>query len=79
MKAMAEALAPMTLDSWEPQPDSIAPDKSLRVARTGALSLRCPVQDAVDYWKTPDEQAQEESVTGESGFAPAQDGHNVDT
>jgi hypothetical protein len=33
----------------------------------------------VDYWSTPEEQAQEESVTGESGFAPAQDVHNVDT
>jgi hypothetical protein len=49
MKVMAEALAPMSLDSWEPQPDSLAPDKSLRVAHLAALSRRCPVQDAVDY------------------------------
>jgi hypothetical protein len=40
---------------------------------------RCPIQDANDYWKSPEEQAQEESVTGEQGFAPAQDVHNVDT
>jgi hypothetical protein len=79
MKAMAEALAPMTLDSWEPQPDSIAPEKSQRIARTAALSRRCPIQDAVDYWSSPEEQAQEESVTGTSGFAPAQDVHNIDT
>jgi hypothetical protein len=78
-KAMAEALVPMSLDSWEPQPDSVAPEKSQRIARTAALSRRCPIQDAVDYWKSPEEQTQEESVTGESGFAPAQDVHNVDT
>jgi hypothetical protein len=76
---MAEALAPMSLDSWEPQPDSEAPDKSFRIACTAALSRRCPIQDANDYWKSPEEQAQEESVTGEQGFAPAQDVHNVDT
>jgi hypothetical protein len=79
MKAMAEALAPMSLDSWEPQPDSVAPEKSQRVARTAALTRRCPIQDAVDYLKTPEEQAHEESVTGLTGFAPAQDVHNVDT
>jgi hypothetical protein len=37
------------------------------------------IQDAVDYWSTPEEQAREESVTGTSGFAPAQNVHNVDT
>jgi hypothetical protein len=79
MEAMAEALAPMSLDSWETQPDSVAPEKSQRIARTAALSRRCPIQDAVDYWSSPEEQAQEESVTGQTGFAPAQDGHNVDT
>jgi uncharacterized protein (DUF2384 family) len=79
MKVMAEALTPMSLDSWEPQPDSLAPDKSQRVARIAALSRRCPVQDAVDYWNSPEEQAQEESLTGQAGFAPAQDRHNVDT
>jgi hypothetical protein len=35
--------------------------------------------DALDYWTTPQEQAQEESVREQYGFAPAQDGHNVDT
>jgi hypothetical protein len=79
MKVMAEALAPMSLDSWEPQPDSVAPEKSQRIARTAALSRRCPTQDAVDYWSTPEEQAQEESVTVEQGFAPTQDVHNGDT
>jgi hypothetical protein len=79
MKAMAAALAPMELDAWEPQPDSVAPEKSQRVARLAALSRRCPIQDANDYWKSPEEQAQEECDTGEHGFAPAQDVHNVDT
>jgi hypothetical protein len=78
MKEMEDALAPMSLDSWEPQPDSIAPEKSQRIARTAALSRKCPIQDAVDYWSTPEEQTREESVTGTSGFAPAQDVHNVD-
>jgi hypothetical protein len=79
VKAMADALVSMSLDSWEPQPDSIAPEKSQQIARTAALSRKCPIQDAVDYWSSPEEQAQEESVTGEQGFAPAQDSHNVDT
>jgi hypothetical protein len=79
MKSMTEALRLMTLSSWEPQPDSTAPDKSQRVARLAALSRRCPVQDAVDYWSSPEEQAQEECGTGQAGFAPAQDVHNVDT
>jgi hypothetical protein len=79
MKVMAEALAPMVLDSWEPQPDSVAPEKSQRLARLAALSRRCPIMDALDYWKSPEEQAQEECATGEQGFAPAQDVHNVDT
>jgi hypothetical protein len=79
LQAMAEALAEMSLDSWEPQPDSVAPERSQRIARTAALSRRCPIQDANDYWSTPEEQAQEESVTDEQGVAPAQDRHNVDT
>jgi hypothetical protein len=79
MVHMVAALAPMSCESWEPQPDSVAPEKSQRVARIAALSRRCPVQDAVDYWRSLEEQAQEECVTGQSGFAPAQDVHNVDT
>jgi hypothetical protein len=65
MKVMAEALAEMSLDSWEPQPDSVAPEKSQRIARTAALPRRCPIQDPNDYSSSPEEQAQEESVTGE--------------
>jgi hypothetical protein len=79
MKSMSEALSSMIRDTLEPQPDSLAPDKSQRVARLAALSRRCSIQDAVDYWSTPDGQAQEECVTGQAGFAPAQDVHNVDT
>jgi hypothetical protein len=66
MEEMAEALRPMTLDSWVPQPDSDAPEKSQRVAHFAALSRRCPIQDAQDYWSTLEEQAQEEIATGES-------------
>jgi hypothetical protein len=71
MEEMADALRPMTLDSWTLQPDSDAPEKTQRVAHFAALSRRCPIQDALDYWKTPEEQAQEESAIGESGFIPA--------
>jgi hypothetical protein len=72
MSVMAEALSVMKLDNWIPQPDTEAPEKSQQIARTAALSRRCPIMDAVDYWKSPEEQAQEEIATGESGFLPAQ-------
>jgi hypothetical protein len=71
MSAMAEALSVMELDNWIPQPDTEALEKSQRIARTAALSRRCPIQDSNDYWKSPEEQAQEEIVTGELGFIPA--------
>jgi hypothetical protein len=79
MNAMAEALVSMSLDFWEPQPNDVAPEKSSRIAQTAALSRRCLIQDALDYWLTPEEQAQEESATDLSGTAPAQDVHDVDT
>jgi hypothetical protein len=72
MEEMAEALRPMTLDSRVPQPDSNAPEKPQRVAHFAALSRRCPIQDAQDYWSTLEEQAQEEIAIGKSGFVPAQ-------
>jgi hypothetical protein len=49
MNAMAEALVSMSLDSWEPQPNDVAPEKFLRIAQTAALSRRCLIQDALDY------------------------------
>jgi hypothetical protein len=60
----AEAVSSFDLSSFIPQPDADAPEKSQRVAGLAALSRRCLVQDATDYWTTPQEQAQEESVTG---------------
>jgi hypothetical protein len=69
----------MDLSDFEPQPADVAPERSHRVAGLAALSRRCPIQDATDYWMTPQEQAREESVTEQYGFAPAQDVHNVDT
>jgi hypothetical protein len=62
-----------------PLVDSEAPDKSSRIARSGAMSRRYPVQDAQDYFSRPQEQAQEECVTVANGFAPGPDVHNVDT
>jgi hypothetical protein len=59
--------------------DAEAPEKSLRIASSGAMSRRYPVQDAQDYFSTPQEQAQEECDTVANGFAPESDVHNVDT
>jgi ribonuclease HI len=58
--------------------DVEAPQKSQDISYAGAMSRRCPVQDAQDYWTTPKEQAQEECVTVLHGFAPGPDVHNVD-
>jgi hypothetical protein len=48
--------------------DVEAPEKSQRIASFGALSRRCPVQDAQDYWRTPQEQAQEEQDMVKNGL-----------
>jgi hypothetical protein len=61
MIAMAEALRPMTLDNWTPQPDTEVSEKSQRVARTAALSRRCPIMDAHDYWSSIADQTREET------------------
>jgi hypothetical protein len=73
------AVSSMDFSGFTPQPEVEAPEKSQRIASLAALSRRCPVQDATDYWSSIQDQAQEESVTVEHGFAPAQDVHNVDT
>jgi hypothetical protein len=59
--------------------DAEAPEKSSRIAYSGAVSRKLPVQDAHDYWSSPQEQAQEECDTVELGFAPELDSHNVGT
>jgi hypothetical protein len=59
--------------------DAEAPDKSARIAQSGATSRKYTVQDAQDYWSTPQEQAQEECDTVLNGFAPEPDSHNVGT
>jgi hypothetical protein len=59
--------------------DAEAPEHSFRIASSGAMSRRYPVQDAQDYFKSPQEQAQEESDTVANGFAPPPDSHNVGT
>jgi hypothetical protein len=59
--------------------DAEAPEKSQEIAYAGAMSRRCPVQDAQDFWSTIQEQALEESVTVKYGFAPGPGVHNVDT
>jgi hypothetical protein len=76
---MAEALSEMDLDSWIPQPDTQAPEKSQRIARTAALSRRCPIMDGVDYRKSPEEQAWEESATIESGVISGMHRSSEDT
>jgi hypothetical protein len=79
LSAYSVAVSSMDLSSFTPQPEVEAPEKSQRVSQLAALSRRCPVQDATDYWSSIQDQAQEESVTVEHGFAPTQDVHNVDT
>jgi hypothetical protein len=58
--------------------DAEAPEKSQEHVYAGAMSRRCPVQDAQDYWTTLQEQAQEECDTVKYGFAPGPGVHNVD-
>jgi hypothetical protein len=77
MCQMADALRSMNVSSWEPQVDAEASEKSCRVSRYAALSRRCPIQDATDYWQPV--EAQVECVIDLGGPAPSQDGHNVDT
>jgi hypothetical protein len=48
--------------------DSEAPEKLQELAYAGAMSRRCPVQDAQDYWGTLEEQAREEQDTLKHGF-----------
>jgi hypothetical protein len=79
MGKYASAAARLDFSDYTPLVDVEAPEKSQRIASSGALSRRCPIQDACDYWSTPQEQAQEECVTVEHGFAPAPGVHNVDT
>jgi hypothetical protein len=48
--------------------DAEAPEHSFKIASAGAMARRYPVQDAQDYWKSPQEQAQEELETMQHGF-----------
>jgi hypothetical protein len=70
----ASALSSMNLSRFIPEVDMEAPEKSCRIAHDAAVSRRCPVQDAIDYWS-----GQEEAATVQGGSTPDQDGHNVDT
>jgi hypothetical protein len=79
MQQYTAAVSQWDFTDFEPQPSDVAPERSQRVAHFAALSRRCLVQDACDYWSSPQDQAQEERVTDSCGFAPAQDVHNVDT
>jgi hypothetical protein len=68
MRVMTEAPSVMNLEHWIPQPDTEVSEKSQRIAQMAALSRRCLIMDAVDYWKPAQEQAREESTMLESGF-----------
>jgi hypothetical protein len=50
MSEFTSALGEMDLSSFVPVSDVEADDKSCRIAQTAALSRRCPIQDAADYW-----------------------------
>jgi hypothetical protein len=62
MQAMTIGISGMSLGNWVPLPEAQAPEKSIRVAHTAALSRRCPIQDASDYWGTLEDQAKEEAA-----------------
>jgi hypothetical protein len=72
MYEFASALSQMDLSSFAPEVDVKLPDESCRVAHDAAVSRRCPIQDAVDYWLRS-----EEAATVSGGSAPGQGGHNV--
>jgi hypothetical protein len=74
MHEFASTLSQMDLSSFIPEVDAEALDKSSRMAHDAAISRLCPIQDAIDYWVSP-----EETVTVSGGSAPDQSGHNVDT
>jgi hypothetical protein len=48
--------------------DAEAPDHLQRFSYAGAMSRRCPIQDALNYWGTVDEQTQEEQEFSTRGF-----------
>jgi hypothetical protein len=73
MYEFASALSEMDLSSFIPEVDAEAPDKSCRIAHDAAIARLCPIQDAIDYWLSPEEAA---TVSGSS--APDQGGYNVD-
>jgi hypothetical protein len=68
MGLMTEALSVMNLEQWIPQPSTEASEKAQRVAHFAALSRRCPIMDAVDYWVSAEKQAREEQEMLQSGF-----------
>jgi hypothetical protein len=94
MDHMARALRSMNCDNWVPCPDVDAPEKAQRISQTAAVSRRCPIMDAHDYWTSAEEQAREEAamidakaIIGEDRSSPEQssgicaepDSHNVGT
>jgi hypothetical protein len=79
MAKYASAASGLDFSDFTPLVDVEAPEKSQPISSSRALSRRCPVQDASDYWTSPQEHAQEECVTVSHGFAPAPGVHNVDT
>jgi hypothetical protein len=48
--------------------DAEAPEHSLKIASSGAMARRYPIQDAQDYWSSPQERAQEEQDAMMNGF-----------
>jgi hypothetical protein len=94
MEHIAQALQSMDCERWIPLPDVQAPEKAQRISQTAAISRRCPIMDAHNYWTSVQDQAQEEAamivskaITGEDRGSPEQssgiraepDSHNVDT
>jgi hypothetical protein len=70
MYEVAKGLSDMDLSQFTPLPDVESDEKSCRIATQAALSRRCPIQDAADYWNPPGSQG----VAVTDLASPRQDG-----
>jgi hypothetical protein len=58
--------------------DAEAPEHSLKIASSGAMARRYPIQDAQDYWSTPQEQVQEEKEMMANGLGKDRSSPNTE-
>jgi hypothetical protein len=66
MREMSNALSGMDLSNFEIFADVEASQKACRLSHVAAVSRRCLIQDAIDYWT-----GQEGADTGSGPSAPS--------